>query len=310
MPSFRISSTFALLFLLTSPLLADSGSFFEDVCKEWHHEDVSPCGTPYVHTFFYEQAFFERDLHFDYLDARNADGNVDERELGFEFEWALTDRIQFVIEGPIVFRDPEDEPRASGFGDIAVVGRAMLVKKPRFLLTANLEVEIPTGSEARELGHGHAALAPTFSFWYDAGQWITVQGRFGPEVALGHDEAALLYDLTLAKSFCGPVFCPRWQKCRPKHNRHSKHGSHGDHDSHDDHDHIEGHGTIGLTSLIVELNGVTELRGEETGTLFEITPGIEYIISARWTFLAGIGLPLYRPERYDSRVFVSMLMHL
>ena len=52
---------------------------------------------------------------------------------------------------------------------MAAGSRFLLVETERFLLAANLEVGMPTGSTRRRLGSGETSLSPTLSWWYDLG---------------------------------------------------------------------------------------------------------------------------------------------
>ncbi|NIP98987.1 MAG: transporter, partial [Akkermansiaceae bacterium] len=78
-----------------------------------------------------------------------------------------------VIEQAYVWEDPDGEPSVSGFGDLAIVPRIVLCEHERFLLSANLEIELPTGSN--DLGAGQEwHLAPFITTWADLGHWWTL----------------------------------------------------------------------------------------------------------------------------------------
>jgi hypothetical protein len=50
-----------------------------------------------------------------------------------------------------------------GFGDVAMAPRLLLADLPTFLLSLNLEVEIPSGSESKGLGAGETIFGPSLS---------------------------------------------------------------------------------------------------------------------------------------------------
>jgi len=216
------------------------GSFFEELFAPESHGHFTRRGTPLVHLFLIEPAVLHRDLFLDYRIGNNVDGSTDEQELETELEWSLTKRLGVIIEAPYLGLDPVVAPNTSGFGDLAVAGRAVLVDADTFFLSANLEVEIPTGDERRGLGRGETAISPTVTTWLDLGNWTALHGQFGPEIGLQSGDTELLYGLALTHSFQGPILFGT-HEC-------SVHD-----DTEDHHEHFE----PGFTSLILEMNGVT-----------------------------------------------------
>ncbi len=297
--------------LLCGPAMGQG--FLEELFTPSPGHHASPSGTPYVHAMFVEPAYLDRDLLIDYRLGQGVDGNGDEQELEFELEWALTERFGIVLEMPVVSLDPASGTSESGVGDMAVGSRLLLVDRPCFLMSAFLEIELPTGDASRGLGHGEAAMAPLVLWWMDLGNWTTFQGQFGPETGLESGETELIYHFALSRSWQGPVFFPRACRCccgHPKHDPHHADGQHGHehfelHGAHDDH----GHHTPGLVSLMLEMTGVTALSDPDEGSRLEIIPGISYGLTEAWDLRLAARFPLYKPSRLDSQYIASAVRH-
>jgi len=272
----------------TATVRADD-RFWDELFDPAEHKHFSPCGTPLVHLFLLEPAALHRDLFLDYRIGNNVEGSTDEMELEIELEWALTKRFGFIIEVPYLGLDPAADPNTSGFGDIAVAGRALLIDDPTFQLSANLEVEMATGDVNRGLGRGETAISPTISTWHDLGNWVTLHSQFGPEIGLDSGDAEFIYALAITKSFQGPVLFD------------SHEHSHRYHDEGPLH-----HFEPGFTTLILELNGASGLSGEEDGmTFFELIPGIAYTPKEHIELRFGVRFPIFSPERLDSQYLLT-----
>jgi hypothetical protein len=224
--------------------------FFEELFEPASHTHFTRRGTPLVHLFLTEPATIHQDMFLDYRIGNNFDGGTDEQELEFEMEYALTKRLGIVLEVPYVGLNSATDPNTSGFADIAVAGRALLVDRDTFFLSVNLEVEIPIGDADRDLGRGEVALAPTITTWLDLGNWMALHGQFGPEIGLASGDTEFIHHLALTKSFQGPVLFGRGCRNFSRSNGGDEH---------------EEHFEPGFTSLILEMTGVTGLSGEEAG---------------------------------------------
>ncbi len=143
-----------------------SGGFLEP----YQHIHFSREGTPMVHSFGVEPAFLGRDLFLDYR-YRSGDGLV-ENELELELEWAFTRRLGVIVEVPYLFEKEDGGASVDGFGDLAIVPRAILLERDRFILSSQIEVETPTGTNG--LG-GETAIAPGLLAWLDLGDWWTLE---------------------------------------------------------------------------------------------------------------------------------------
>ena len=262
-------------------------SLTESWFDPWPHSHFSRRGTPFVHLFLTEPAFLDRDLFLDYRLVRT--NGEDEMELEFELEWALTRRLGLVIEVPYLFLRPIDEPDEHGFGDVAFAPRALLVDTERFMLSVNLEIETPTGSERRGLSEGEVALAPSFSWWYDLGHWITWQAQIGTEHGLTSGDAELVWNSALTYSLLGPALV------EPP-SRDSTHGGR--------------HFPPGLTNFIVEITGRTRLSGEgDVRSTAEILFGTSYLISSEFEIRAGVQVPLFQPHEMDYGFVFGLIYH-
>jgi len=277
------------------PVLIGVADAREDMLAEllapWPDTHASPHGTPHTHAFNVEPAYLHRGLRVDYLIDTNVGGDIDEQELGFELEWALTKRLGLCIEAPLIGLNPVAEQNVTGFGDMAVAGRVLLVDRHCFLLSANVELETPTGDAERGLGRGEAAFSPTVLCWMDLGHWTVFQGQLGPETGLDSGETELLYRFALTRTWQGPVKFPC--RCRSR----SEHGHH----DHNDH----GHHGPGLTTLYLETVGDTNLSDRQEGTRLDMTTGIGYYLTEKLELRTGLRFPLCHPKRFDSQFIFS-----
>ena len=306
--------------LASSPLYAQG--LFEELFAPWPDRHASPHGTPYAHPFSFDPAFQDRDLLVDYRPGYGFDdGNADEQEFEVEIEYALTKRLGMVLEVPYVGIDEHGQNFESGFGDMAAVGRLVLVDRPCLILSAHLEVEIPTGDEQRDLGRGETALAPTLTWWTDLGNWWTFQGQFGPEVGTESNETELLYRFLIAKSWQGPILfddacsCMR-PHCSCTHSTGAHHEDEHDHEdhhyhAHDEHDHGDhSHHAPGLITFYLETTGATPLNIPGETTHFDLLPGVGYGITHSLEFRFGVRFPLTEPREFDTQYVFSFVRHL
>ena len=270
------------------------GSFFEELFAPATHTHFSRRGTPLVHLFLIEPATLHRDFFLDYRVGNNVGGSTDEQELEAEIEWALTKRLGIIIEAPFLGLNPDNGSNTSGFGDLAIAGRALLVDGDTFFLSANLEVETATGNERRGLGRGEAAMAPSITTWLDLGNWTALHGQFGTEFGLESGDTELIYGLALTHTFQGPVLF-HTDQCGQGHR--ACHGGDDDHVVFDP----------GMTSLILEMTGATGLSGDEDGQTFvELLPGISYIPVERIELRFGVRFPLFKPTRLDTQYIFTI----
>ena len=268
-----------LAFAAISSSLASAEGFFEP----FEHIHLSELGTPYVHSFGIEPAFTGRDLFLDYTYSEG-DG-VTENETELELEWAFTSRLGVIIEVPYIWEDEEGVGSASGFGDFAVVPRALLVETERFLLTGQVEVVLPTGSSS--FG-GDTAIAPGIAMWNDLGNWWTLNSGLAVEHGFDEDSTELLFGFGIVKSF--------GEKCE----KHEKHAGHDHHTS----------SNAGLFNIHLEATGSVLLNGSDQGdTTLEGLVGISYGFAAGFDIRAGYLFPITSPKEFDHGFTTGLIFH-
>lgn len=162
----------------------------------WHHEHFRN-GVPLIHNFGFEPAFLGRELFVDYSYVSVDEGS--EHELEMELEWALTRRIGVVLEQGYSFVDPDGEKSVDGWGDFAVVPRLLLADCDRCIISMNLEIAAPTGSD--EVGAGEEwHLAPFLTTWCDLGNWWSLTTQTGFEFAMDSEETEFFFAAGIAKA--------------------------------------------------------------------------------------------------------------
>jgi hypothetical protein len=260
--------------------LSSSIATASDFLAPFEHIHLSKSGTPYVHSFGIEPAFTGRDLFIDHT-YRVGDG-VAEHESELELEWAFTKRLGMIVEVPYVWEDEEGVATGSGFGDLAIVPRALLIESERFLLTAQMEVVLPTGSS--RFG-GETAIAPGIAMWNDLGNWWTLNTGVAVEHGFDADETELLFGVGLVKTFG------------------KRTSDHSDHTGHN-------HSTSGLLNFHLEATGSTPLNGPDEGDInIEGLVGISYGLASGLDIRAGYLFPLTTPRDFDKGFTAGLVFH-
>jgi hypothetical protein len=268
--------TSSLIFAALSTSLASASDFLEP----FEHIHLSKGGTPYVHSFGIEPAFTGRDLFIDHTYIKG-DGFT-EHESELELEWAFTKRLGVIVEVPYIWEDEDGADSVSGFGDLAIVPRALLIESECFLLTAQIETVLPTGSSA--FG-GDTAIAPGIAMWNDLGNWFTLNSQLSIEHGFDEDSTELLFGVGLVKSFG---------------ERASDHSDHAGHS----------HSTAGILNLHLEATGSTPLNGEEKGDFYlEGLIGISYGFAAGFDIRAGYLFPITSPKDFDHGFTGGLVFH-
>jgi hypothetical protein len=280
----------SLSLLIATSVVSISPSFAKEIqspensgyLAPFEHVHFSERGIPIVHSFKIEPAYTGRDLFFDYT-YREGDGFT-EHETEVELEWAFTHRLGVIVEVPYVFEDEDDFASASGFGDLAVVPRALLVESERFLLTAQIEAVLPTGSST--FG-GETAISPGIAMWNDLGHWFTLNSQFSVEHVFEEDSTELLLGFGLVKSFGGKP---------PGH----------DHQHHDGHI----HNSSKLLNLHLEVIGSTPITGDDKGDFtVEGLVGISYGLMEAMDIRLGYEFPISSPEEFDHGITTGVIFH-
>ena len=266
----------ALALVAVSATFATASDFLEP----FEHLHLSASGTPYVHSFGIEPAFTGRDLFIDHT-YRVGDG-VAEHESEIELEWAFTNRLGMIVEVPYVWEDEEGVATGSGFGDLAIVPRALLIESEHFLLTAQMEVVLPTGSS--RFG-GETAIAPGIAMWNDLGNWWTLNSGVSIEHGFDADSTELLFSVGLVKSLG------------------EKAADHADHAGHS-------HATTGLLHLHLEAAGSTPLNDADKGDInLEGLIGMSYGLTSGLDIRAGYLFPLTTPRDFDKGFTGGLVFH-
>lgn len=246
----------------------------------FEHIHLSQRGTPYVHSFGLEPAFTGRDL---FIDHSYREGNgFSEHETELELEWAFTKRLGVVMELPYIWEDEEGVATSSGFGDLAIVPRALLIDSECFLLTAQMGVALPTGGS--NFG-GETAIAPGVAMWNDLGNLWTLNSVVAVEHVFDEDSTELIYGLGFVKSF---------GKSSENHGHH--------------HHHL--HSTAGRLNFHLEATGSTPLNGEDKGQInIEGLIGISYGLAAGFDIRAGYMFPITSPKEFDKGFTTGVIFH-
>ena len=278
-----LSHTVATCLIVSSTQLhAENTGYAGSFLEPFEHIHFSPVGTPIIHSFGVEPAFTGRDLFLDYS-WREGNG-VTEHETEVELEWAFTKRLGIIVEVPYIYEDEENVGSAKGFGDLAIVPRALLIDSDCFMLTAQIEAGLPTGSSA--FG-GETSIAPGIAMWNDLGNWFTLNSNISIAHGFDSDETELEFGFGLVKSFG---------------ERPSDHHNHADHEHH--------HNAGGLINLHLEFTGSTPVNGDDSGDFAtEGLIGISYGILPNMDIRAGYIFPISTPEEFDHGFTTGLIYH-
>lgn len=269
-----------LVTLFACVSLSSSLAIASDFLAPFEHVHLSQCGTPYVHSFGIEPAFTGRDLFLDY--SYREGGGITEHESELEIEWAFTRQLGIIMEVPYIWEDENNVASNSGFGDFAIVPRALLIESERFLLTAQLEVTLPTGSS--HFG-GETAIAPGIAMWNDLGNWWTLNTNLAIEHGFDADSSEILFGFGIVKSI--------GEKCE----------GHADHEHHV-------HTTAGLLNLHLEATGSTPLNGANQGDIhIEGLIGMSYSFAAGFDLRAGYIFPITSSKDLDKGFTTGLIFH-
>lgn len=268
------------LLALSAPLHAGGADFL----APFEHNHFTARGTPIIHSFGVEPAFTGRDLFLDYS-YTEGDGFT-EHEAEFELEWAFTKRLGVILEVPYIWEDEEGVGSASGFGDMAIVPRALLIDSDCFMLTAQIEVGLPTGSST--FG-GETSIAPGIAMWHDLGNWFTLNTNIAVAHGFDSNETELEFGIGLVKSF--------GEKSDASHDHHG-------------HDHSTHHTAAGIFNLHLELTGSTPLNGDDKGDFeTEGLIGISYGLLPEMDIRLGYRFPISTPREFDHGLTTGLIFH-
>lgn len=270
---------------------------------EGHDRHESVAGYPFFHPLITDHAFIERKVEFQFFTTRNLDqGRFDETGFNAELFWALNNRIAFVAEVPLIYRNakrssflesglleegtivegtgPETVSGgdATGIGDLEVGLRFVAFNSRSSLFTVGLNVLTPTGNQKLGLGEGHTALEPVILNLFDFGQGTVIQTEFGIEVPVDKNDpgAQFIYNVAIGQTFLRTANARFFQYLTP----------------------------------FVEFNGVTFLNGDQLHqTNFAVTPGLHWEKSDKHHFAFGGSIPVVGPRPYDCQILAQYIRH-
>lgn len=253
-------------------------SLTEGWLDPWVHSHYSREGTPFVHLFNLEPAYLDRDFFFVYRYTREP--HAIEEELEVELEWAFTRRIGLMVEAELE-REREAGETETELGDFTIAPRFLLVEAPRFLLSTNLKLAIPMGQG------DEYAFGPSITTWSDLGNWVTLQTELGTRYGLSSGDVELFYGAGLAYTFRAPqLFAMADGEVTP------------------------GHYPSGLTTVMAELIGSSEMRGEQGGRhVFEALLGVGYSVTDAVELRAAYQFPVGGRRDIDYSTILSAIYH-
>lgn len=230
--------------------------------------------------FVTEGAFVETGFRLDFLNSHLLSPAIrNEATFHGEFSYQLTNRIGVAIAAPYSFLDRVDEANTSGFGDLEVGARFVLIgpdEDDAFKVALGLNVVAPTGAASRDLGEGHTIFEPRLLFFQKVGSRTFLQSNIGFEIGLGSEaERAFGYSLG-----AGHVF--------------------GDGRSY----------WFKYPTPIIEIDGHALLSGEDSGaSVVNLTTGLRWQFGNSKKNFAGVAfrVPLTRERDFDSQVIFSFV---
>jgi hypothetical protein len=230
-------------------------------------------------TFFYplvtRRPIIERELEFKLMHTKGLDAR--ETEATLAIEWAILPRLQFEVEIPFTFLDPDEGKVVAGFGDIELQAKLQVFKSVQYrtLVAFGLEYKLPSGSRARGLGGEHA-LEPFLTAGIALGPFDLI-GEVAYEWLLNGDERPREQEFTARLAIAYPA--SRW-----------------------------------FTPLL-ELVTVTKTRGpadDEEALLHKtqvyLVPGFNIRPRPGVTFRAGVQVPVTTAKAFDYRFHSALVV--
>jgi hypothetical protein len=245
----------------------------------FHHRHETRDGFPILELLKTDHAFLERKVRLDFVSTRGCDnGTADETEFNTEFFWALNNRIAVVVESPLIFRRPDDAPRATGVGDTEFGLRFVAFNGETSILTFGLNVSTPTGNDRVGLGAGYTVLEPVALWWYDLGHGNALQSELAIETPLGGSETQSEFRYNVGVSHTIRA--------------------------------TEGLRFFHWLTPLVEVNGLTTLNGDACGqTTVDLTPGLRWTVSDGIHAAVGWSFPITGTRDYDSQLIATSCIH-
>lgn len=90
---------------------------------------------------------------------------IDMQEATTYGEYAFSNRWSVFFEVPVRFMNPDQNPAASGFGDLNTGFKVAYFAEPEQVQSFQLRIYMPTGTTENGLGVGHATIEPGLLLW-------------------------------------------------------------------------------------------------------------------------------------------------
>ncbi len=257
--------SFAALFLSQPPAQ----------CQNRHHEEEE---LHFSHPLIVESPSPDTKIRFDYFYRRFREGiRASEHTPRVEFEYAFRPTFSIEANVPYTFRNVEGDPRVSHSDSIEVALKFanFHFKERHVLLVYGVSFDLPSGSDAKEIGSSHILdIEPYFGFGVKRKKIEVVAFSsvgFPVNKRVTDDEPTSLgYELSF-------LFRP----------------------------------TPSIQPLL-ELDGSTALNGIDSGrTVVNLSPGIKFrpFHSEHWQVGAGIGFPITGSRDFRTRAVFSAFYH-
>lgn len=133
------------------------------------HADQAHHEQHFVEAFYTLNAFPQSKVRPD-VALYSADG-LSVYSTNIEVEWMFGPNFSASAFVPLHHMRVTALGNETGFGDVVVGGKFVPVIQDNLILAFGSEALLPTGSEPRGLGHGHAELRPFVRGWIPMGAW-------------------------------------------------------------------------------------------------------------------------------------------
>src|SRR5262244_1745683 len=241
---------------------------------------VAPAYAQYAEpniTFFYplvtRRPIIERELEFKLNHTKGLDARETEATAAIEFP--ILPRLQFELEVPFLFLNPDEGKAVAGFGDLELQAKLQVFKTVQYraLVAFGLESKFASGSKARGLG-GEYALEPFLTAGIALGPFDLI-GEVAYEWVLNGAEHPREQAFSASLAVAYPA--SRW------------------------------------FSPLLELVTTTQTRGPAEGLLHHKTqvylvPGFNMRPRPGWTLRVGVQVPVTTAKSFDYRLLSALVI--
>lgn len=227
-----------------------------------------------------EAPFVERNLRLDYQHTNHLrDPAADASEIRAELSHSFNERLGVNFSVPFIFLNRLEDSSTSGFGDIEVGARYVLIGSETtatFKLAAGLNVATPTGNAGRDLGEGRTVLEPEVLAFQKLSERTFVQGQLSLGIGLGSGEQdrELGYSMGLGHVI---TTINNWQ-------------------------------LFSYPTPTIEVNCATALAGEESGrSVIDLTPGLRWQVCNKGFAGVAYSFPVSGSREFDNQFIFSFV---